>query len=333
MSEPMSGPVRTVILGTGAGFPDNIVTNFDLEKIVDTSDEWITQRTGISERRIAQPHETTLTFALKASQGALQEAGVEPNEIDMVICGTTTPDMTLPSEACLIQSELGIKSAAAFDLKAGCTSWIYAMDVADKFVRCNPDMKILVVGSELLSRSLDWEDRATCVLFGDGAGAAVVTGSAQGNGMLASRIDADGSEWEALSMLAPGTKYNYTHEMIDQKLWAIKMQGNRVFKLAVPAMKRMAEFVLKEAGLTSADVDHFIPHQANIRIMKAVGQRLGIEESKTIVTVNKYGNTSAACIPVALAESVRKGRIKRGDLVLMVSFGGGFTWGGMLMRW
>jgi 3-oxoacyl-[acyl-carrier-protein] synthase-3 len=333
MNQPTKALVRTAIIGAGIGLPEKVLTNHDLEKMVDTNDEWITQRTGIKERRIAGPGQSTVTFALAASLQALADAKIEPEQLDLIIVGTTTPDMTLPSTACLLQAELGARQARAFDLRAGCTGWLYSLVVADQFIRLNPGMHILVVGAELLSRSLDWQDRTTCVLFGDAAGATVVTGRTDGSGLLSTCLGANGSEWEALTMLGPGSKYEYNHDLIDEKLYAVRMQGNRVFKLAVPAMEEMAWNVLMDAGYKPADVTHLIPHQANIRIMDAVAERLGIPKEKVIVNVDKYGNTSAASIPMALAEASREGRIHKGDLVLMVSFGGGFTWGGALMRW
>jgi 3-oxoacyl-[acyl-carrier-protein] synthase-3 len=326
-------PVRTKIIGTGSGMPDKVLTNFDLEKMVDTSNEWIVQRTGIRERRIAVDGESTITFALKASKQALEEAAMDPNDLDMIIVGTQTPDMVLPSTACLLQGELGATEARAFDLKAGCTGWLYSLVVADNFIKCNPDFKVLVVGAELLSRTIDWEDRATCVLFGDGAGATVVTGSTDGAGLLSTCLRADGAAWDALTMVGGGTMHPPSREMVDQKLYAVQMQGNKVFKMAVPAMEEVAWFVLTDAGMTPQDVDLLIPHQANLRIMDAVAQRLGIEKEKVVVNVDRYGNTSTATIPVALAECQREGRLKKGDVVLMVSFGGGFTWGGVLMKW
>ena len=326
-------PVRSKIIGTGSGMPDKVLTNFDLEKMVDTTNEWIVQRTGIRERRIAADNESTITFALKASQQALEEASMDPKDLDMIIVGTDTPDMVLPSTACLLQGELGAMDARAFDLKAGCTGWLYSLVVADNFIKCNPDFKVLVVGAELLSRSVDWEDRATCVLFGDGAGATVVTGSQGGDGILSTCLRANGAAWDALTMVGGGSMHPPSHEMVDNKTWAIQMQGNRVFKMAVPAMEEVAWWVLTDSGMTPEDVDLMIPHQANIRIMDAVAQRLGIAKEKVVVNVDRYGNTSTATIPVALAEANREGRLKKGDLVLMVSFGGGFTWGGALMKW
>lgn len=332
-SPPVTGQVRTCIIGTGTGLPRKIVTNFDLEKIVDTSDAWIVQRTGIHERRIAIDGESTVTFALEASRMALAEAQLPAEALDMIIVGTQTPDMVLPSTACLLQSYLGATHARAFDLKAGCTGWIYSLVVADNFIKNHPDLKVLVVGAELLSRSLDWQDRSTCVLFGDGAGATIVTGNRDGQGILATCLHADGSQWEALTMVGGGTMHPHTREMVDNKVWAVRMEGNRVFKLAVATMEETAWQLLADGGFRPSEVDVFIPHQANIRIMEAVAERLSIAKEKVIVNVDKYGNTSTASIPIALAEASREGRIKPDDLVLLVSFGGGFTWGGVLMRW
>ena len=324
---------RTAAIGTGACLPKKVMTNQDLEKIVETTNKWIIQRTGIRERRIASEGESTITFAEGASRAALEEAGLEPEELDMIIVGTQTPDMVLPSSACLLQSHLNAPKACAFDLVAGCTGWLYALVVADRFIQARPDAKVLVVGAEVLSSRLDWEDRTTCVLFGDGAGAVVVTGTETGEGILSSCIQADGTQWESLTIVGGGSMHPPTHEMIDNKIHVVRMEGNKVFRLSVEAMEEVAWWVLTDAGYNPADVDVFIPHQANIRIMEQVAQRLGIPKKKVIVTVDKYGNNSTATIPVALAEASRDGRLKKGDLVLLTSFGGGFTWGAILMRW
>lgn len=325
--------IKTRIIGTGACLPQKIVTNFDLEKVMDTSNEWIIQRTGIRERRIANDGESTITFASQASKDAIEQAGVKPEEIDMIIVGTQTPDMVLPSTACLIQAHLGAIHARPFDLTAGCTGWLYALVVADNFVKVNPDMKILVVGAETISRRLDWEDRKTCVLFGDGAGATLVTGSTNGDGILSTCLRADGTQWESLSIPGGGSMHPPSHEMIDKKIHVVHMEGNKVFKLAIPAMEDVAWWVLSDAGYSPEDVDLFVPHQANYRIMEALRQRMGIPTEKVFINIHKYGNISTACIPVALTEAAREGRLKPGDLVLMTSFGGGFTWGAVLLRW
>ena len=281
---------RTAIIGTGFGVPNKILNNYDLEKLVDTSDEWIIQRTGIRERRIASEGESTITFAKQASQMALEEAGLDPSELNMIIVGTQTPDMVLPSTACLLQNELQARNASAFDLTAGCTGWLYGLVVADSFIRANPSFKILVVGAELLSRSLDWEDRTTCVLFGDAAGAVVVTGSNGGRGILSTRLQADGSQWGALTMIGGGTMHPPSHEMVDKKLHVVRMEGNKVFKLAVESMEQVARQVLTDAGLSAQDVNWFIPHQANIRIMEHVAHKLGIPREKVVVNLDRYGN-------------------------------------------
>jgi len=309
------------------------LTNFDLEKMVDTSDEWIVQRSGIRERRIGSEGESSITFTTQASLAALEDAGLAPEDLDLIIMASHTPDMTLPSGSCLLQGRIKAKNARAFDLLAGCTGWLYGMVVADNFIKNSPDFKVLVVGSEFLSNRLDWEDRTTCVLFGDGAGAVVLTGGGDGRGILSTCLRSDGTQWEALTMLGPGSMYPITHEFVDKKLHVVRMEGNRVFRLAVPALEEVAWFVLTDAGFAPSDVDWFIPHQANIRIMESVAGRLGIPMEKVIVTIDKYGNTSSATIPVALSEAARDGRIKRGDLVLLASFGGGFTWGAVLIRW
>ncbi len=333
LSNTNNHTTRTTIIGTGAGLPKKVMTNFDLEKIVDTSNDWIVQRTGIHERRIASKGESTIDFATEASRAALKEAGVPPQELDMIIVGTQTPDMVLPSTACLLQSQLDAPQARPFDLVAGCTGWLYAMVVADNFIKVTPNLKILVVGAEVLSSRLDWEDRATCVLFGDGAGATLVTGSNSGPGILSTCMRADGSQWETLTIVGGGSMHPPTHEMIDNKVHLVKMEGNKIFRIGIEAMEEVSWSVLSDAGYSPKDVDVFIPHQANIRIMEGVAQRLGIPEEKVVVKVDKYGNISTASIPVALAEANRDGSLKKGDLVLLVSFGGGLTWGAILLRW
>ncbi len=325
--------VYSVIIGTGSSMPEKVLTNFDLEKIVDTNNEWILQRTGIRERRLAGEGESLVTFGERASRSALADAGLEPEDLDMIIVGTQSPDMVVPSAACLLQGRLGARNARAFDVTAGCTGWLYGMVVADTFIKVNPHFKILVVGAEIISSRVDWEDRATCVLFGDGAGAAIITGSDKRRGILSTCIEADGAEWEALCVIGGGSMHPPTHEMVDKRLQFIRMEGNKVFKLAVPNMERVAWDVMADAGVSPDQIDWIVPHQANLRILEAVVDRLGIPVEKVIITLDKYGNTSTASIPVALDEAVGDGRIKKGDLVLMMSFGGGFTWGAILLEW
>ena len=326
--------IRTKIIGTGAGLPKKVLTNFDLEKIVDTSNEWIVQRSGIKERRIAGEGESTVSLSLIASNAALEEAGDFTEELDMIIVGTQTPDYVLPSAACLLQSELKAVKASAFDVTAGCTGWLYGLVIADNFIKSNPHMKILVVGAEILSRRTNWDDRSSCVLFGDGAGATILTGTSdEDSGILSTCLMSDGSQWESLTILGGGCLHPPSHDMIDKGLQYIYMAGNKVYKLAVPAMEEAGWIVLADAGFNPKEVDHLIPHQANLRIMEAVAHRLGIPREKVVVKLDKYGNNSTATIPVAMAESAREGRFKKGDVILLVSFGGGFTWGGVLMKW
>ncbi len=323
-----------VILGLGAALPSRKLTNKDLEKIVDTSDEWITQRTGIKERRIVGPGESNSKLAVKAARTALEKAGVFAEELDLIIVGTLTPDYLMPSVAVLVQKELGATRAGAFDLSATCSGFIYGLAVADQFVRADRSRKILVIGSEVLSNKVNWKDRTTCVLFGDGAGAAVVTGAAdESRGLLSAHLHADGSLWHLLTLKGCGSLYPPCGNELPREEYYIRMQGREVFKNAVRAMEAVALEALEANGLSPEDIDLVVPHQANIRIIEALRERLGIPERKVFVNLHKYGNTSAASIPIALTEAVEEGRLKPGDLVLMVAFGGGFTWASALMRW
>lgn len=308
------------------------MTNFDLERIVDTSDEWITTRTGIKERRVATSSETTSTFALLASQKALEHARVSPEELDCIIVATVTPDMLFPSTACILQHALGAKNAFAFDLEAGCTGFVYALAVAEKYLLAEGKGKALVVGAETLSKIVDWQDRATCVLFGDGAGAAVL-GLDERPGILATYLGADGSGAHLLELPAGGSRMPATLETVNQRLHYIKMNGNEVFKFAVRVVEEASLKVLAKAQKTVDDVHLFIPHQANVRIIQSAAKRLGIPEEKVFVNVDRYGNTSAASIPIALDEALRTQRIKEGDIVLLVGFGAGLTWGAALIEW
>lgn len=322
------------ILGTGRSVPDNVVTNHDLAARMDTSDEWIRERTGIRERRIAPDGVRTSELCEQAARRALEAAGVEPGELDLVIVGTATPDMPFPSTACFLQERLGIRGQMAFDLTAACTGFLYGLTVAEQFVSSGACRRALVVGAELLSRIVDWTDRGTCVLFGDGAGAAVVGPSEDpGRGILAARMAADGAHWGILNMPGGGTAHPTTPETVAAGLHKVKMQGNEVFKVAVRALQEMAELVLQEAGVAGEDLDLFLPHQANRRIIDAVAKRLRVPDEKVYVNVDRYGNTSAASIPIALDEVVRAGRVKPGDLLLLDAFGGGVTYGAVLLRW
>jgi len=325
---------RTVILGTGAAVPKKVLTNQDLESIVDTSDEWIATRTGIKSRYIAEDGESTSTLATEAARRALEMAGVKVEEVDMIVVGTTSPDMIMPNTGALVQKNLGASNAFAFDVYAACSGFVYALTIADKFVKENPGKKILAIGSELLSSITDWQDRNTCVLFGDAAGAVVVSGTSDGErGILSTHLHSDGCLWELLYIPGGGCVYPPSAEMAERRDYCIRMHGNEVYKHAVRSLTEVAQEALAANQLDPEDVDLFIPHQANIRIMNKVAERLKIPPDRVYINIERYGNTSSASIPVALDEANRSGRIKRGDLVLLDAFGGGFTWGAVMIRW
>lgn len=322
-----------VITGTGMAVPARVVTNHDLEKIVDTSDEWIQARTGIRERRIAEPSDRLSDFAVEAGRQALDAAAVDPAAVDLVIVATVTPDMPIPATACIVQHRLGCTSAAAFDLQAGCSGYIYAQSVAKQFVVSGRARHVLVIGAELLSKFLDWEDRTTCVIFADGAGAVVVSGGQEPRGVLSSVLRTDGSLSDYIAMPGGGSAHPATAETVAQRMHFIKMRGNETFKVAVRSIEDVAREALAIAGLGPDDVSWFVPHQANRRIIDAAGSRLGIGAARCVVNVERYGNTSAASIPIALDEGVRDGRIVAGDVVLMAAFGAGLTWAASVVRW
>jgi 3-oxoacyl-[acyl-carrier-protein] synthase III len=324
---------RAAIAGTGHALPAKVLTNADLERLVETTDDWIITRTGIKERHIARADEYTSTFAVAAAQQALATAGVQAAELDMVICATVCPDMPLPSTACLIQSQIGAKKAAAFDIVAACSGFLYGLSIAQQFIRTGAAQKILVIGAELLSRYVDYTDRATCVIFGDGSGAAVLTADTTGRGILATRIQSDGDYAELLSIPGGGTRHPASAESLAARLHFIKMRGNELFKIAVRNMYDVAKVVLDEAGLTPNDISLLIPHQANQRIADAVAERLNLPSEKVYGNIVRIGNTSSASIPIALDECVRAGRIKSGDHLLFIAFGAGVTWGATLLRW
>jgi 3-oxoacyl-[acyl-carrier-protein] synthase-3 len=318
--------IHSRIIGTGSYLPAQVVTNYDLEKKVDTSHDWIFSRTGIVERHVAAEGEMSSDLALHASKQALEAAGISANDIDLIIVATTTPDHIFPSTACVLQDKLGIKSAIAFDIQAVCSGFIYALNTADLYIRGGQANNVLVVGTEVLSRILNWEDRTTCVLFGDGAGAVIVQRS-ETPGILGAKLHADGSQRCMLS--APG-------QISGGKVQGepfIKMDGQGVFKFAVRSLSEVAEEVLSENKMQGTDIDWMIPHQANIRIIEATAKKLGLGMDKVVLTVANHGNTSAASIPLALDTAVRDGRIKPGQHLLMEAVGGGFTWGAALIRW
>ena len=324
---------RAGILGTGHSYPEGILTNADLAKIVETSDEWITTRTGIKQRRKAAPGEYTSMFAVRAARQAIERARLDPSDIDLLICATVTPDQILPSTGCIIQAELGANNAAAMDVVAACSGFLYGVSLADSMIRTGQVRHAVVVGAEILTQYVDYTDRQTCVLFGDGAGAAVL-GPVEGNrGILASRIKSDGRYEEQLFSPGGGTRRKPTPETLAAGDHFFKMKGNELFKVAVRSMAEISREVLEKAGKKSDEIDLFIPHQANQRITEAVADRLNVGLEKVYSNIAVHGNTSSASIPIALDECVEAGRIKEGDLVLMASFGGGVTWGAVLMQW
>ncbi len=317
------------IIGTGSYLPEKVLTNADLEKMVDTSEEWIFSRTGIRERRIAAEGQTTSDLALVASRKALDAAGVTKDEIDLIIFATTTADRIFPSCACLLQERLDIHGCPAFDVQAVCTGFIYALDIADKFIKTDSAKCALVVGAETLSRIIDWNDRSTCILFGDGAGAVVVKASDQ-PGIISAHLHADGKYKELLTVPS-GISQGYK-KLIDGEAY-MRMEGNEVFKMAVNTLGRIVDETLEANGLQKSDIDWLVPHQANMRIINATARKLGMSIDNVVITVDRHGNTSAASIPLAFDEAVRDGRIKSGDTVLMEAFGGGFTWGSVLLKY
>ena len=321
------------ILGTGHSYPEGVLTNADLEKIVETSDEWITTRTGIKQRRKAAPDEYTSQFAVRASQEAIERAGIDPSDIDLILCATVTPDQILPSTACLIQAQLGANKAAAMDIVAACSGFLYGVTIANPMIRAGQIKYALVIGAELLTRYVDYTDRSTCVLFGDGAGAAILGPVEDDRGILAARIKSDGRYEEQLYAPGGGTKRGFTAETIARGDHFFKMKGNEVFKIAVRSMSDISKQVLCEAGLKTEDVNLFVPHQANQRITEAVANMLKVDPAIVYSNIARQGNTSSASIPICLDECVESGRVKKDDIVLMASFGGGFTWGGVVMRW
>ncbi len=321
------------IKGIGAYVPDEVLTNKDLEKMVDTSDEWITERTGIKKRRRAAPNQATSDLASEAARRALGDANMSIDEIDAIIVGTATPDMLFPSTGCLVQKNLGATGVPAFDISAACSGFLYGLSIAEGFVRSGLYRNVLVVGAETLTRILDWSDRSTCVLFGDGAGAAVVGRVGDGRGIISALLGSDGSLGELLMLPAGGSRLPASEETVRNRLHFVKMEGNKLFKFAVRAMAAAAAKVLEDSGYTGADLDLLVPHQANLRIIDATAQRIGIDQSKVYINIDEYGNTSAASIPIALDEAKRKGLLKEGMLVELVSFGGGLTWASCLMVW
>ncbi|MEE8494522.1 MAG: beta-ketoacyl-ACP synthase III [Nitrospirales bacterium] len=320
------------IQGTGSFVPARVLTNVDLERMVETSDAWIVERTGIRERRIAASGESCSDLAVKAAERALEAAGVAAVDLDLILVATCTGDAPLPATACVLQHRLGAQRAAACDISAACSGFIYALAVGDAYVRSGYG-QVLVVGSEVMSMLMDWTDRGTCILFGDGAGAVVLGAAADGQGILSSHLHADGTLWDLICVPGGGSAAPPSEKMLAEGLQYLKMKGNETFKVAVRTMEEVAREALSANGLSVEDLDLYIPHQANLRIIKAVASRLGLPMEKVVVNMDRYGNTSAASIPLALDEAVRGGRVQEGNLILMEAFGGGLTWGSTLVRW
>ncbi|MBZ0154593.1 MAG: ketoacyl-ACP synthase III [Alphaproteobacteria bacterium] len=325
--------VKARIIATGSYVPEKVLTNHDLEKMVDTSDEWITERSGIKERRIAAKGQTASDLACEASKAALKQAGLKGGDIDMIIVATVSGDMPFPSTACLLQKRLDAKKAAGFDVNAACSGFLYALSVGESFIKSGAHKRVLVVGTEVLSKFVDWEDRTTCVLFGDGAGAVVLEAATGDSGILSTHLHSDGNLWELLNIPGGGSKNPPSKDTVKEGLHCIKMKGNETFKVAVRTLEALATETLKHNKLKPAQLTAFIPHQANLRIIKATAERLSLPMDKVVVNLDRYGNTSAASIPIALDEAVRTGRIRTGDYVLLEAFGGGLTWASALIRW
>jgi len=325
--------IHARITGTGSFAPKKIITNQDLEKLVDTSDTWITERTGIKERRIAEKGQTTSDLAYEAGKKALKAAGIGAQDLDLILVATMTPDTILPSMGCVLQDKLGAKNAAAFDIAAACSGFIYGMSVADAFIRSGMYKNILLVGAEILSRFTDWEDRTTCILFGDGAGAVVIQRHAGKRGILSTHLHSDGSLGDLLHVPAGGASHPASHDTIRKRMHFIRMKGNETFKVAVRALEGVVQEALEHNKVKPEEIDFLVPHQANLRIIQAMAQRLNMPMEKVVLTLPKYGNTSAASIPMALDEAVRDGRIKDNHLLLFEAFGGGLTWASALVRW
>lgn len=321
------------IIGLGSYVPEKVVTNKDLEKVMDTSDEWIVERTGIRERRVAADNEATSDLSTKAAQRALADANVKPEEIDLIIVATLTPDMQFPSTACLVQDNLKAKNAAAFDITVACAGFIYGLVIGSQFIKSGVYRKVLVIGAETLSKITDWTDRSTGMIFGDGAGAAVLSETTDGHGLLGLDLGANGSGGDLLKLPAGGTRLPASLETLDKRMHFIHMNGNEVYKFAVKVMGETTQNALNKANLTASDIDWLVPHQANMRIIQSAAKRLALPMNKVVVNVDKYGNTSAASVPIALDEAVKSGKVKSGDIVALTGFGAGLAWASCILKW
>lgn len=325
--------LQTKIAGTGSYLPERVLTNADLEKMVDTSDEWISTRTGIKERRIVNEDQAASDLAYEASKKAIQAAQVKPEELDMIIVATITPDMVFPATACVLQERLGVKGIAAFDLEAACSGFLYGITIGSQFIATGMYNNILVVAAEVLSKIIDWKDRSTCILFADGAGAVILKPSSDNSRIISSYLGADGTGADLVGVPAGGSRLPASQETVRDGQHYMKMRGNGLFKKAVKVMVQAIDISLEKSGLTYDEIDFFIPHQANIRIINAVAKRIGMDKDKVYVNLDQCGNMSAASVAVALDQAVRAGKIKKGDKVLLTCFGGGLTWASLVIEW
>ncbi|NKE70342.1 beta-ketoacyl-ACP synthase III [Candidatus Manganitrophus noduliformans] len=325
--------IRTEIIGTGSYVPETRMTNKDLEGKIETTDAWIVERTGIRERRIASKDEAASDLAFQAARKALEAAQAAPEEIDLIVLATSTPDMFFPSTACIVQDKLKATRAAAFDLSAACSGFVYALAVGEQYIRSGTYQKVLVIGTEIMSRLINWTDRTTCVIFGDGAGAVLLAPSSSESGILSTHLHSDGSLWDLICVPGGGSAIPPSEKMLAEQLNTIKMKGNETFKVAVRSLEEVAWEALRANDFLPSDVSFLVPHQANLRIIRAVADRLQLPMERVVINLDRYGNTSAASIPLALDEAVREGRIKKGDMLLFLAFGGGLTWGASLVRW
>lgn len=325
--------LRAKITSVGSYAPDKVLTNRALQKMVDTSDEWITERTGIRERRLASSSQTASDLAYEASKVTLKRAGLKPRNIDLIIVATVTGDMPFPSTACILQKKLGAKNAAAFDINAACSGFLYGLSAAEGYIKSSTFKRILVVGTEVISKFTDWQDRTTCVLFGDGAGAVLLEPTEEDRGIISINIYSDGNFTDILSLPGGGSKYPASKETLKKRLHYLKMKGNETFKIAVKTLEKLVVDTLKKNKLKPSELSLLIPHQANLRIIQATAKRLKLPMERVLVNIDRYGNTSAASIPIALDEAVRTRRIRDGDYILMETFGGGLTWASALVKW
>lgn len=321
------------IAGIGSYIPPKIITNDDISKLVDTSDEWIVERTGIRERRVVDKDTSTSDIATIAAKRVLQDGGISPEEIDLILVATVTPDMAFPSTACIVQKSIGAANAAAFDISVGCAGFIYGLSIGASFIRSGAYKKVLIIGAETLSKIVNWEDRNTCILFGDGAGACILERCEEGYGFLSFDLGADGTDGNLLTMPAGGSRLPASYETVSNNLHTIKMDGREVFKFAVRIMEKTSLNVLNKANITLDELDYLVPHQANIRIIDSASRKIGITPDKVYVNLDRYGNMSSGSIPVALDEAYRNSLLKTGDMILLVAFGAGLTWGSTLLKW